>query len=41
MHMVFLYYVICIGGTLLLSLIYMHNIWTDDMFDHFKKGEIE
>lgn len=41
MHMVYLYYGVCIGGTLILSIIYMNKFWTDEMFDHFKKGEIE
>jgi len=41
MHMVFLYYVICIGGTLILSILYMNKFWTEEMFELLKRGEIE
>lgn len=41
MHMVFLYYVICIGGTIVLSLLYMNKYWSQDLFDLLRKGEIE
>lgn len=39
MHMVFLYYVLVVGGTLVGSLLYMNKFWTEAKFEAMKKGE--
>lgn len=39
MHMAILYYVICVGGTLVASILYMNKYWTKEKLEKLIKGE--
>jgi hypothetical protein len=37
MHMVFLYYVIVVGGTILFAVWYMNRFWSQEIFEQIAK----
>jgi len=37
--MAFLYYIVCVGGTLVLSILYMNKYWTKEKLEKFIEGE--